>query len=174
VAALLRRRGIAFALIGAAAMAVHGVARSTRDLDLFTLADECLAVPFWEDLLRTGVEVDIRRGDRDDPLAGVVRLGVGGEHPLDVIVGKSAWQAGILTRARETPIEGVRVPVAARADLILLKLYAGGPHDAWDIAQLLAGPGRSGLVGEVEAALGTLPPECRSLWTRIRDAERSR
>jgi hypothetical protein len=65
-------------------------------------------------------------------------------------------------------IEGVEVPVAAPADLILMKLYAGGSQDMWDVEQLLAGPEGLTARAEVEATLGTLPLECRRLWERIR------
>jgi hypothetical protein len=149
-------------------MAVHGVTRSTRDLDLFTVLAEALKIETWQTLRREGVEVRIERGDADDPLAGVVRLSGPVEHPIDVIVGKSPWQADVLQRSRRAAIEGVDVPVAAPADLILLKLYAGGPQDAWDIEQLLAGPGRATVARDVDAAIGALPAECRRLWERIR------
>src|SRR6059036_2303956 len=76
--------------------------------------------------------------------------------------------AGSGARARLTSkIEEVSVPVATAADLVLLKLYAGGPQDAWDVEQLLAGPGRAALVAEVDAALGTPPEDSRRLWARI-------
>jgi hypothetical protein len=149
-------------------MAVHGVTRSTRDLDLFTVLADALRTETWQTLQRAGVEVRIERGDPDDPLAGVVRLSGPGEHPIDVIVGKSPWQADVLQRSRRAAIEGVDVPVAAPADLILLKLYAGGPQDAWDIEQLLAGLGRATVARDVDAAIGALPDECRRLWERIR------
>jgi hypothetical protein len=35
---VLQRRGIPFAVIGAAALAVHGVSRATRDLDLSAIS----------------------------------------------------------------------------------------------------------------------------------------
>ena len=114
----------------------------------------------------------MRKGDADDPLAGVVRLTAVGEHPLDVVVGKSPWQATVTAGAREASIEDVRVPVASRVDLILLKLYAGGPQDAWDIQQLLACPEGAALAAQVDAAVTALPPEGRSFCARIRDAER--
>ena len=159
-------------MIGAAAMAVHGVSRSTRDVDVFTLAQECLEAAFWTPLRAPSLEARVRKGDADDPLAGVVRLTAVGEHPLDVVVGKSPWQAAVTAGAREALIEDVRVPVAGPVDLILLKLYAGGPQDAWDIQQLLAGPEGAALAAQVDAAVTALPPEGRSLWARIRDAER--
>jgi hypothetical protein len=163
-----RARQTPFALIGAAALAVHGVSRSTRDLDVLVAGAECLAAAYWEPLRAAGAVVDIRRGDEDDPLAGVVRLRVGAEPPLDVIVGKSAWQAGVLARAQEASLEGDPVPVVRRVDLILLKLFAGGPQDAWDIEQLLAVPERPALEREVEQQLAALPEACRRLWARIR------
>lgn len=51
------------------------------------------------------------------------------------------------------------------ADLVLLKLYAGGPQDAWDVHQLLdANPS---LRGEVAGLSNALPDDCRALWRRI-------
>lgn len=170
VAALLRERHTPFALIGAAAMAVHGVSRSTRDLDLLVVTPECLSAAYWESLRVQGIGVDIKRGDADDPLAGVVRLKVDAEPPLDLVVGKSAWQTGVLSRATEVAVEGVPVPVADSPDLILLKLYAGGPQDAWDVEQLLAREERPGIIREVERRLADLPDDCRRLWTRIRSS----
>ena len=148
-------------------MAVHGVSRSTRDVDLLVVDPECLSPATWESLGPEGIAVSIRRGDADDPLACAVRLTGRGHAMLDIIVGRSAWQARVLERAAPSEIEGVSVPVATAADLVLLKLYAGGPQDAWDVEQLLAGPGRAALVAEVDAALGTLPEDTRRLWARI-------
>lgn len=70
-----------------------------------------------------------------------------------------------LLRARGIPF--AVVGVARAADLILLKLFAGGPQDAWDVTQLLAVPDRSALVAEVEAALPALPEDARQLWRRV-------
>jgi hypothetical protein len=149
-------------------MAVHGVTRSTRDLDLLVIAAECLTADFWATVRDQGVSVSLRRGGADDPLAGVARFTVSGENPVDLIVGKSAWQAGVLARARHATIQGARVPVASRADLVLLKLYAAGSQDAWDVEQLLAGPERAEVIAQVETTFHELPPESRSMWARIR------
>lgn len=148
-------------------MAVHGVSRSTRDLDLLTLAGEGLGDAVWEPLRQQGIGVHIRRGDATDPLAGVVRF-TSGHDALDVIVGKSPWQTEIIARATDAVIEGEHVPVARPAGLIMLKLYAGGPQDAWDITQLLEGPAGAVIAAEVDASLDKLPPDCRGLWQRIR------
>lgn len=164
----LRGHGVGFAVIGAAAMAVHGVVRSTRDLDLFTLDRQVLNQDFWRPLARERIDAVVARGQADDPLAGVARLRRGAESPVDVIVGRHAWQGRILQRARESTIEDVAVPVAGLADLVLLKLFAGGPQDAWDIVQLLADSDLATVIADVEGSLGELPPESRALWRRIR------
>jgi hypothetical protein len=164
VAAVLRQARIPHALIGASALAAHGVARSSTDQDLLALDPRCLDAAFWADLRADEVRVEIRRGDADDPLAGVVRFESQGELPLDLVVGKSAWQRPILEAAE---LRGGEIPVVTAAHLILLKLYAGGPQDAWDIQQLLETEERSRLVPEVERDLARLPPEPRALWTRI-------
>jgi predicted nucleotidyltransferase len=167
VAAVLRTRDIAFAIVGAGAMAVHGVTRGTRDLDILTLASESLESRTWT-ALPTPIEAHIQHGDDQDPLAGVVRFTVEGQQPVDLVVGKSGWQREVLARAQVSEIDGVRVPVATVSDLILLKLYAGGAQDAWDIGQLLEiAADRGALEIRVEAELAALPAECRQLWSRI-------
>ena len=165
---LLRARETPFALIGAAALAVYGVSRSTRDLDLLVVSRECLSPGYWDSLRAAGIDVNIQVGDAEDPLAGVVRLMAADQPPIDLVVGKPAWQAAILSRAIEAEIEGISVPVADRADLILLKLYAGGPQDAWDVQQLLALEARATTIDEVERRLQNLPEDCRTLWRRVR------
>jgi len=168
VASELRRRGVAFAVVGAGALAVHGVVRATRDVDLLALDAGCLDDTTWAGLQASGCDVDVRRGDTDDPLAGVVRVRRSDDEQVDVLVGRSPWQAGVLERAVPHTVAGARVPVASRADLVLLKLYAGGPQDAWDVAALLADDEGSTVAHEVEQRLPALPPECRALWVRIR------
>lgn len=152
-------------------MAVHGVSRATRDFDLLAVAPAALEPDAWRDFRATGVEVEIRRGDAEDPLAGVVRLSAVGEHPVDLVVGRAAWQADLVGQAPESRIEDVSVPVVDRAGLVLLKLYAGGPQDAWDIEQLLVAPERDRLIVDVERVLPALPQGARRLWERVRGAE---
>jgi len=131
----------------------HGVARATADLDL-----------------QRGREV--RHGDEENPLGGVVRVASPGERNVDLIVGRHTWQRGILERAAPLRIGSTSVHVVSASDLVLLndlvllKLYAGGPQDVWDIDQLLALDASIG--DEVEARLAALPEDCAAMWRRIR------
>ena len=155
--------GIRHALIGALALSAYGVNRATVDLDLFTTDVSCLAPDLWADLQRRGIAVEVRRGDASDPLAGVVRFQAPGESPIDIVVGKFAWQERVLERAE---LIGGTLVVRA-ADLVLLKLYAGGLQDAWDVQQLLARPFREEVIREVESRLSGLPERCRGLWKKV-------
>ena len=163
----LQREGIRCALIGAEALSLRGVSRSTLDRDLLTTDPRALEEAFWSSLRGSDARLEIRRGDAEDPLAGVVRFTAQGERPVDLMVGRYGWQTRILERSELLDLGDLSLPVPHTADLVLLKLYAGGGQDAWDIAQLIAGEGRESLVAEVEVRLDELPAEARLLWNRI-------
>lgn len=169
VVAVLERAEIAHALIGAAAMAVHGVSRATADVDLFTVDARTLRRELWAELEQKGDELRVLRGDIDDPLAGSVRLSRASDKMVDVVVGRYAWQAEIVRSATPMPIGGITtVKVARPAGLVLLKLYAGGPKDAWDIQSLLEIHDLADdIKSEVNGAVSRLPAESRALWTRL-------
>ncbi len=162
--------GIRHALIGAMALSAYGVNRATLDLDLLVTDASCLKPDLWAELRARGVAVEVRKGDLTDPLAGVVRLQDAGEGPIDVVVGKFPWQARLIERAE---LIGGNLVVRV-ADLVLLKLYAGGPQDAWDVQQLLTRPFRENFIGEVEVHLSELPTRCQELWRKILQGTTSR
>jgi predicted naringenin-chalcone synthase len=53
-------------------------------------------------------------------------------------------------------------------DLVLLKLFADGTQDLWDIRQLLATPGGNTIIQDVEEALQTMPQSMREAWNEAR------
>lgn len=167
VVGVLADHGIRHAVIGAAALAAHGVPRATADLDLLALDLACLAEALWEPLRGSGASAEIRRGDADDPLAGVVRIRSKADVTVDLVVGRGGWQVAVLARARPTRLADVSVPLVTAPDLVLLKLYAGGPRDAWDIDQLLDVDGA--IAVGVEREIAALPRDARELWRRIRE-----
>jgi hypothetical protein len=162
VVAYCEQRNVQVALIGAAAMTVYGVSRTTLDADLLTVDRAVLRADFWVDFPDT---VDARRGDFDDPLAGAVRIKRAGAHSVDLVVGKYRFQASVLSRATPMTIAGRLVPVVRAADLVLLKLFAGGPKDLWDIEMLLQADPT--LREQVESHLPDLPDDARALWQRF-------
>jgi hypothetical protein len=164
VSEVLAGSGIPHALIGAAALAAHGISRATLDRDLLVTDRRVLDEDVWSPLGEFA-HINIRRGDAEDPLAGVVRISQTGEHDVDVVVGRDAWQADVLRRAQRFGTGHLAVVEAA--DLVLLKLYAGGLQDRSDIEQLLHFHGSDLLRRDVNDRLSALPRRARELWERI-------
>lgn len=161
----LRSGGVPFALVGAAAMSARGFPRQTLDFDLLTLERRVLEPPFWRDLATVP---EIRVGDPDDPLAGVVRFL---DPEVDLIVGRYGWQAEALERAEEMQVGGGRrLPVVTLADLILLKLFAAGYRDAADVRMMLEGADRESFAA-VDRAVTRLPADSRRLWREVRQRD---
>ena len=161
IVAFLERRGSSTALIGAIALAAHGIARATLDLDLLALNFGLLRENAWAELEAKGVTVEIRRGTHDDPLAGVVRATRGEETPVDVVVGKHRFLEDALSRRRTIPVGGRFLPFVDAADLVVLKVFAGGPQDLLDAELLLAGSEGVAIRSAVEARLASLPRALR-------------
>jgi hypothetical protein len=154
------------AVIGAFALAARGFIRHTSDFDLLTLDTRSLDPHMWDDLRQEGFDVDVRKGDFDDPLAGVVRIKTT-DASIDVIVGKDRWQQAVIDRAETMKIEGASLRIPLTSDLILLKLFAGGYGDLNDIDRLLAIGTRDALVGEVGERLRELPPKMTARWQKL-------
>ena len=152
-------------------MALHGVSRATADVDLFTVDEKTLDTELWTDIEQKGATLRVLKGDFEDPLAGGVRLSRTGDRTVDVVVGRYAWQADIIESAERMTLGEVAVKVARPAGLVLLKLYAGGPKDAWDIQSLLESHENSNdIKAEVDGSVARLPSECHELWNRLQDS----
>jgi hypothetical protein len=170
----LDAQGIGYALIGGHALAIRGFPRFTVDIDLLTTNLRALDPATWVDLERSGAAVDRRRGDDDDPLAGVVHVRLPDETEVDIIVGRWAWEAGVIARAEPIVLaEGLTVAIPSAADLILLKLAAGGPLDLRDAAALLRLADRPAIIRDVEAHIGDVRPDVREVWKRVVEEDKN-
>lgn len=157
----LRAQGVPVALIGAAALGVHGAPRYSVDIDLLTLAPQVLSKAFWR-ALTTVPPPELRRGDPDDPLEGVVRFA--SSPPLDLIVGRGAAMRFAVSSA--TSEGDLGVSVVTPLGLLLLKLEAGGPQDRYDILSLVQAQralNGAAWLAELPARAGLLSADARRL-----------
>lgn len=159
----LDRYGIRYCVIGGVALAAHGYARYTADVDLLTMEVRVLDPDLWADAPRAPA---IRTGDADDPLAGLVRWP--SSPPHDLLVGRGhAMSLAVDTAGRE-PALGA--PVASVVGLVLLKLEAGSPQDLNDIlalAEASVALGRYGWHDAVERHVPRLSASGRAAWQRV-------
>jgi hypothetical protein len=136
----LSAAGVEFLVVGAHALAAHGVPRATGDIDIWVRAvpdnaDRVLSAlarfgaPLFdlkrEDLLREGTVFQIGQ-----PPARIDILS-----SISGVAFEAAWPRRILVE-----IEGIVVPVLAREDFIANKRAAGRPKDLSDL-DLLAEAG---------------------------------
>jgi hypothetical protein len=139
IAAVLAEQGIAAIVIGAAALAAHRYVRHTEDIDLgVNIAVRDFAALAGK-LQTAGFDVALREPDAQDPLGGVIDVSGSfglvqivnfGERFPDVI---ESGLADATLRMRESG----SLRIIPLANLIALKLYAGGMKSMADIVELL-------------------------------------
>lgn len=125
-----------FLLVGAYAVAVHGLVRATADLDIWVRPSEENASRVWRAVARFGAPMEsIREEDFRAP-GVVVQIGVAPRRidlltSIDGVDFDEAWRERTVV-----DIEGLRVPVLSRRHLILNKRAVGRPQDLADAARL--------------------------------------
>lgn len=139
----------------------------TLDYDFLTSDARVLLREIWKPLEEFGVTVDPRKGDYDDPIAGVVHLTFTDGIEADVLLAKWKWELEIIERSEPLDVGGPIVPVPITSDLILLKLAAGGPIDLQDVISLLA-TDRERLVREVDEKVVQVLPDVSSAWEHVK------
>ena len=129
---LLRREGVDYLVIGAFALAVHGVIRGSSDVDaLLYISDRRLAKlrKLFDD---AGFGATLRRGDADDPIPSMLVLTDTFENQVDLLGGLRGLDPKVFARAIEVPFLGENLRIVGREDFIAMKCFAGGPQDVID------------------------------------------
>lgn len=154
-------------------MGARGHPRMTLDYDFLTSDARVLTSEVWMSLEKAGATIELRRGDHDDPIAGVAHITFADGIEADVLLARWKWELGIIERSERLDVGGSFVPVPITSDLILLKLAAGGPIDLQDVVALLAtnyGP----LVDEVDQKIALVHPDVRTVWNDLKRSTESR
>jgi hypothetical protein len=84
-----RAIGVDVVVIGATALATHGLVRSTADLDLLAHDERIITGRAWAEARKSPIGIVVRAGDAMDPLRGVVRIGPSARMPVDIVVIRS-------------------------------------------------------------------------------------
>jgi hypothetical protein len=142
VAAVLASHGAKTAVIGAIALAIHGYARGTEDLDLATAIDLAVLRKAASDLEARGCVVRLGEPDADDPLGGVLTVSRAEADPVQVVnyanpfrPGSGALAASALASALPNLLGSLAV--VDLPHLVALKLYAGGRKSTVDVLEIL-------------------------------------
>ena len=123
---------VEFLVVGGYAMAVHGLPRATKDLDLWVRTSKDNGQRVLRALDRFGApRFDLTVTDLERP-GTIYQVGIP-PNRVDIITAvdgvqfEDAWQNRAVVE-----IEGIRIPVIGRTDLILNKRTAARPQDLLD------------------------------------------
>jgi hypothetical protein len=138
ILALLLEEGAQFLVVGAHAMAVHGVPRATGDLDVWIERSPGNAHRTWKALLRFGAPVAALGVSEADLLKPetVVQIGMPPRR-IDLLTDitgvefERGWAGRTVSRAA-----GLDVPFLGRDELVANKRATGRPKDIADLAEL--------------------------------------
>ena len=127
---------VEFILVGAYAVAAHGLPRATGDIDLWIRSSSENADRVWAALTKFGASLsDLSKQDFVSP-GTVVQLGVTPRR-IDILTGITGVDYETAERAKVVvEIEGIKVPVISLSHLIQNKTAVGRPQDAADVARL--------------------------------------
>lgn len=133
------RAGVRYLLVGAHAIAAHGIPRATRDIDFWIDPEEENAKRVWEALLRFGAPMSaLGISERDVRTPGMVlQFGVI-PNRIDLMTSLSgldrfsdAWDRRVMTELGD-----VAVPVLSLEDLRASKRASGRKRDLLDLEML--------------------------------------
>ena len=132
VVEILQRENVHYAVIGAFALSVHGSIRGTTDVDalLFTTRQRLGKLLTVFD--RVGFATELRRGDAEDPILGMLILSDSHNNRVELLGGLRGMDPAIFSRTVEIQFFGVNLRFVGREDLIAMKCLAGGPQDLLD------------------------------------------
>ena len=127
-----------FLVVGAHAMAVHGVPRATGDLDVWVSTEAANADRVWEALLRFGAPVaamGVSRQDLSRP-EQVVQIGLPPRR-IDILTSISGVSFDEAWGGRVThEVGGLAVPFLGRDELVRNKRATGRTKDRADLEAL--------------------------------------
>jgi hypothetical protein len=139
IAEILSAEGVEAIVIGAAALAAHRYVRHTEDIDLGVNIPIRDLAPMAERIRSAGYEVAVREPDGEDPLGGVIDV-IGPFGLVQIVNFGERFPAVIDTALTESPLpirQGATLRIIPLANLVVLKLYAGGTKSKADIVELL-------------------------------------
>ncbi len=135
----LREEGVEYLVVGAYALAVHGLPRATGDIDLWIRPDVDNASRVGRALMKFGAPLsDLKETDLSTP--GIVfQIGVAPSRidiltSIDGVEFADAWKDRV-----EVEVEGINVKVLSRKHLMINKKAVGRPQDLADVARLEEG-----------------------------------
>ncbi len=130
--------GVGWYLFGAQAALLYGSPRLTADADLTVQLGQLPAEVLTNALVQHGFELRVSDPAfvRTTRVLPILHRASG--FPADVVLGGPGLEEAFLARAVLRDVHGLRVPVAAAEDLVVMKVLAGRRKDEDDVVAVLS------------------------------------
>lgn len=128
----IRATKIRFSVIGATALAVRGLPRMSRELDLVAMIDDVEAV--ITALRDAGLRSTTPTHDDPDE---IVFVDPTTDVEVDLLVAAGDPEATVIDQAETATVFGAQAPVASLEHLLLLYLYSNQPKHLGDFAAIV-------------------------------------
>jgi hypothetical protein len=125
-----------FLVVGSYALAAHGHPRTTGDIDIWIRPTQENSSRVWSALERFGAPLDRTNPDDLRVPGNVLQIGIVPRRidlmtSIEAVTFEEAW-----SRRVEVELEGLRIPVLGRVDLLANKKALDRPQDRADVARL--------------------------------------
>lgn len=148
--ACLEESGVAYCVVGGLAVSLHGIPRTTYDLDVVVVPDADSLAKTDRALRAIGLEprlpvslvefadADTRRRALDERSLRAVTFADPGDplREVDVLISPPIDPVALVARARRVAIGTLTAKVVDLADLVAMKRAAGRPQDLADVVHL--------------------------------------
>lgn len=132
VVEILRREKVDYAVIGAFALAVHGVVRATTDVDALLFTKPGRLAKLERPFERAGFDTELRTAEADDPISGMLVVSDDSGNRVELLGGLRNMDPEIYSRTLEVRFRNETLRIVGREDLIAMKCFAGSPQDLFD------------------------------------------
>jgi len=158
LSAELTGAGIRHAVSGALAMAVHGVVRATKDLDVLVVTPQVRIPEVFSLVRRHGFEGDDATLIRELRENGYAQL-ASGPVSVEILAPVLPYHRTLPDRAVTFEVSGTKVPFVSIEDLVVLKMLWRRPKDVPDVHSLLAAGGKDFDADYARTTLGAILPD---------------
>jgi len=124
---------IPYAVIGATALAVRGLPRMTRDLDVVVVIEDAFDALFALENAGFRSVAPIDREEDPEPMYVMRR----GADEVDVLVAAAEPESTVVAEATQAKVFGTKAPVATLEHLVLMYLYSNQPRHLGDLARVV-------------------------------------
>jgi hypothetical protein len=129
----LNRARVPYAVIGATALAVRGLPRMTRDLDVVVVTEDAHVA--LGALTKAGFVATPPVEPEREPEAMYVLERRGAE--VDLLVASAEPESTVVAEAKKAEVFGVQAPVAGLEHLVLMYLYSNQVRHFGDLARIV-------------------------------------